>query len=680
MALLPSAGSENTVGVLITTTADDGAIKTTQAELTVLGDTAAQAGAKAKSGIQQFSDTLSKAGQQMIDTGRSMSTYVSLPIIGIGAAAIKSATTFQQAMTYIRTDAGDTTDNINTLSTAVLNLAQNSQFDATDLANGLYHIASLGLRGTAALNALNTAQQMAAVGGSDLESTATALGGAIVTGIKGVQDYSAAAGVLDATIGAGNMRMQDLVNAIGTGVLPVFKNAGLSITDFGAALATLTDNGQDAAAAATHLRMTISLMEAPSAAARKELEAIGMTSDQLGMDMQTKGLIPALEDLQQHLIDTYGTTAEGKQKMAAALTEMFGGGRSSSAIQTLLDQLDRVQNKESQIGQQTSEFSKKVLEQAATPAAQLKIASDAMNADLIRLGSNLLPMVVAGVHNLSNAVNVVSNWFEHLSSGQKQFVVDAAAILAISGPLLMFFGGVAKGISSIIELATGPFGMAMRAMATAALNAADTIIASQTGGMGIIASAKLLIAYVGGPAVIAGWAAFGAAAVAAFVLIQKSANDTKNVIDQMQRGINADFNSINNAIQQVQKLATSGTPEQQARAKALLQSGALSADANAPQSNSGNPFSDFMAGLHSIGFATGTNYAPGGWSIVGENGPEAMYVPQGSMVKTNSQLGGLRSSNPGGNGITINQTNEIYNEVDLTEANRRLAWQLSNAI
>jgi len=33
------------------------------------------------------------------------------------------------------------------------------------------------------------------------------------------------------------------------------------------------------------------------------------------------------------------------------------------------------------------------------------------------------------------------------------------------------------------------------------------------------------------------------------------------------------------------------------------------------------------------GFASGVTNAPGGWAMVGERGPEAMYVPQGSTIK-----------------------------------------------
>lgn len=42
-----------------------------------------------------------------------------------------------------------------------------------------------------------------------------------------------------------------------------------------------------------------------------------------------------------------------------------------------------------------------------------------------------------------------------------------------------------------------------------------------------------------------------------------------------------------------------------------------------------------------LGFASGTNFAPGGWSLVGEEGPELMYVPRGAQIKTANQTSKL---------------------------------------
>ena len=52
------------------------------------------------------------------------------------------------------------------------------------------------------------------------------------------------------------------------------------------------------------------------------------------------------------------------------------------------------------------------------------------------------------------------------------------------------------------------------------------------------------------------------------------------------------------------------------------------------------------------GYAEGVQNAPGGWAMVGERGPEPMYVPKGaSIFPTGTGFGG---------GATYNITNHLY--------------------
>ena len=238
-----------------------------------------------------------------------------------------------------------------------------------------------------------------------------------------------------------------------------------SLTHFGASLATLTDNAQSGDAAATHLRMTIALMEAPSKKAAGVMNEIGLASNQLGMDMQTKGLIPALEDLQKHLLDTYGTTAKGKDEIAVALSNMFGGGKSSAAIQILLDQLDRVKNKEQQISQSNAQFSQDVASQQETASAKIQTAWSGIQADAIRLGGNIMPAVASAFSSVADAVNNLADWYNNLSPTQQNMILQLIEVAAVVGPVMLGLakvisigrdiGSVISGISGIVQAVIG---------------------------------------------------------------------------------------------------------------------------------------------------------------------------------------------------------------------------------
>lgn len=91
-------------------------------------------------------------------------------------------------------------------------------------------------------------------------------------------------------------------------------------------------------------------------------------------------------------------------------------------------------------------------------------------------------------------------------------------------------------------------------------------------------------------------------------------------------------------------------------------------DANAVNGAKNANLSSTIKMAQSIQFASGTNFAPGGTALVGENGPELVNLPRGSQVIPNSQI-----NKAGANITNYNQFN--YPE-DLTVFNQRLAYQL----
>lgn len=333
--------------------------------------------------------------------------------VGLAESA-KKAVEFQTQMTKIQTQAGASAKDVAALSKSVLELGKTTQQGPQQLSEALYHLKSVGMDNVDAMKALKTASDLAAVGGSNLEETTNALAGAWRTGIKGATSMDEAAKTLNATIGAGNMTMEDMVAALGTGILPTAKTFGLTLSQVGSALALFTDEGIDSASAATRLRMSISLLGAPSGAASKELRKIGLTGTQLGDAMRSPdGIIAAISLLKDHL-DASGLSAT---KQAALLSHAFGGGKSSSAILSMINNLDVLKQKQNQVNASMGKYAPAVIAQRKTVAAQLGILKSNLDVFAIEAGTKLLPPITAFVTYINKtALPMVGN-FTHALTG-----------------------------------------------------------------------------------------------------------------------------------------------------------------------------------------------------------------------------------------------------------------------
>lgn len=392
-------------------------------------------------------------------------------VAAVAVSATNAAAKYQAAMELVHTQAGATQAEVDSMSQSLLTLAPKVGTNATDLAAGLYHIESAGVRGAKALQELTIAAEGAKVGQANLEDVTNALVGAVNTGISGTENMSSAMGTLNAIVGAGNMRMGDLAGAITTGILPVAKSLGLSLTDVGAALADMTDQGVPATDAATRLRMTFSLMEAPTSKAQKAFKEIGLSSVTLADDMrQPNGLLVALRDLKSHL-DASGMSAVQQSQI---ISEAFGGGRTSSTILTLLGSLDRLQTKYADITAGTNSFAQAWDSTALTIDERKAMLGAGVDALKIKLGDELLPVEGKVLDALTKLASdpAVTAGIASLGDGLASLFTDQNIANAES-----FISGVVPGLMSFAKDVLPPLEEGLKVTGQAAKAAFDMFMA-----------------------------------------------------------------------------------------------------------------------------------------------------------------------------------------------------------
>ena len=410
--------------------------------------------AKSDAELKGFGSSVSKTSSSAAAGFHAIgiaSLAVSGGLIAFGAVAAKQASAFQSAMELIRTQAGGTQAEVTTMSSAILGLAPKVGFGPDQLAAGLYHVESAGVRGAAALNLLTTAAEGAKVGNADLESVTNALIAATNSGVKGVSSMTGAMGTLNAIVGAGNMRMGDLTDAFSTGILSAAKVFGVSIQSVGGALADMTNQGIPAVDAATRITSAIRLMAAPTSKATKELATIGLSSTKLATDLRSPGgILTAVQDLQAHLTHA-GLTAV---QQAALLAGAFGG-KQSLGILTLVGNVGKLQTAEAAVAKGAGAFGSAWTATEATTAEQGAKVQASIDAITVAVGTGLLPAIGSLLSGITPVITMIAQWTAANPQLSAQILAVTAGVAALAAAAFLL-GPLIGGIATFIGLVGGP--------------------------------------------------------------------------------------------------------------------------------------------------------------------------------------------------------------------------------
>jgi len=434
--------------VSILTTYNGAGTKKAMRDLAMMQKQATLAGNGMAAGMLAASAKMQRAGAGMAKTGTAMSKAITLPVVAIGAVSLVAAAKFEDSMKLIQTQAGGSKADVEELSAEVLKLASAGQHGPEELATALYHLKSVGMDNKQAMDALTESERLASVGHADLEATTNAVAGAYKSGIKGAQTFGATVGTLNAIIGAGNLRMEDLNSALGTGFLVNAQQFGVSLTSVGSALAMMTSRGIPATRAAMAIKMALAGMSAPSEKAEKIMGKLGLKSRDLAVAMRNGGLLPALTMLKQKL------SGLSKTDQTIALTKMFGA-KSSQAILTLLGNLSDYDRTQKQVAANAGKFNELAAAQAEDASAKWAHFKSSMGAAAVQIGNALLPTAI----KLADGLGAIGAWLNRLGPGTRKWVVQLAFVAAAAGPVLVIVGKLTSGIGKLIGV-TGKLALA----------------------------------------------------------------------------------------------------------------------------------------------------------------------------------------------------------------------------
>ena len=325
---------------------------------------------KALDAHQNFAANMAKSAPKLNRLGLGIAASVT----GGLYEGIKQYMAFNQKMTQSFTQAGVAFNKQKALTQDMGNIAKATGRSFNDMADALYRVASAtaGMnsgRGasTSQLNSLvRQTANLQVLGnlssGAQAEQAARIMGSVVNSGIGG-SNVKTIAATTNAIVGAGDIRMSELITALGRGVLTSGKTVGLDYKQIGAFVDLLTSRGTTGASAGTYVAHAFQLLAGSTAQAANWQKAIGLGGGEMINTMKHQGLNAAVQLLYSHMQKLTNTPESIKMMQKAglssdqinawiaglqpgsdmqtsvmqrAMTAMFGGGRQAMPLMTLL--------------------------------------------------------------------------------------------------------------------------------------------------------------------------------------------------------------------------------------------------------------------------------------------------------------------------------------------------------
>lgn len=409
--------------------------------------------------MRQFMDSSNSAETRMQSLGGAMQSVgsvatkaVTLPLVGIGTAAVKTSMDFGAQMSSVQAISGATGNEFNKLREQAIQLGADTAFSATEAAEGQENLASAGFKTNEILEAMPGMLDLAAAGNVDI-ATASDIAGSSLRGF-GLEASQAThvADVLAKTAADTNAGITDTGEAMKY-IAPVANALGISFEDTTAAIGLLSNAGIKGSQAGTTLRSALTNLASPTDAAAQLMEQLGMNF----FDAQGK-MLPLGQVLQILKDKTSGLT---QQQKASTMETLFG----KEAMSGMLALVDQGPDKFRELEKGLKNCDGAGKEMASTMQDNLKGAIEGMKGSIETMGIRIGDVLAPGIRKAADFIGKLADGFSNLPRPIQTFIVYLGLAAAAFGPVMIIFGKIITSTATVVG-ALGKIGTAVRSLGT----------------------------------------------------------------------------------------------------------------------------------------------------------------------------------------------------------------------
>lgn len=394
--------------------------------------------------LKGFTDSTNSAGTKFQALGSSLKSVgsaitmgVSLPLLAVGAGAIKTASDFEAGMSKVSALSGATGDDLKMLEAKAKEMGASTKFSATESADALSYMALAGWDAEQMAAGLEPSLKLAGAAGMDLALTTDIVTDTMSMFGMEANEATKMTDMLAYAQANSNTDVQQLGEALK--YCGASANAmGYDLADTTALLGTFADQGLKGSSAGTTLNamfrdMKKNAEDGAIAIGKKNVSIVDangnyrdMTDILADVEKATEGMTQAERDMA--LSSIWGTEALKGVNMAfeagvPKIREFEEGIRKSDGAAS--DMYDTMQN---------------------NLKGSIDNMKSAFEAVLITIGEKLIPIF----RNLVDGITNLLTWFNNLNPAIQNVIIGVGGFLAVLGPAILILGNLVLAFGKAI--------------------------------------------------------------------------------------------------------------------------------------------------------------------------------------------------------------------------------------
>ena len=398
----------------------------------------AKASGTALQEIAAKGEKLKTVGDNITNVGKKFMP-VTLGVVGLGTAAVKTAADFDSAMSKVAAVSGATGSDLEALRDKAREMGSKTKFSASEAAEAMNYMAMAGWKTEDMFSGIEGVMNLAAASGEDLATTSDIVTDALTAFGLSAKDSGHFADILAAASSNANTNVS-MMGETFKYCAPIAGALGFSAEDTAEAIGLMANAGIKGSQAGTALRTIMNNLSG-------DVKICGSSIGEV--TVATTNADGSMRNLSDILADCRTAFAGLTESEKAQAAESLVGKNAMSGFLALMNAGEADINKLSSAIDNCDGSAASMAETMNDNlAGQLQILKSQLEELAISFGELLMP----AIRTIVGWIQKFVDWLNSMDEGTRKVIVTIALVAAAIGPVLIIVGKVISAVGTIMTL------------------------------------------------------------------------------------------------------------------------------------------------------------------------------------------------------------------------------------